>query len=502
MLMCASSTVRRTGSVVLTILRIGRAGGAQSSTQITLSSTANLTVGTLINLDQLSDTTDDGSIYQAADPTKTCINCNVPGRSNRPQNQIVRAVAISGNTVTIAPGLYMPNWRADRSPGAWWSSDTPISGSGVEDLSIDSNGVSSGGGIITFYNASGCWVRGFAPLNARDHHVLFWQSARNTVRDSYFYGNQLASSQSYGTGGYLSSDNLIENNIFQHVTVPMMNETTQGEVFGYNFSIDDHFGDDTWAMASSFHHAPGNNYSLWEGNDGFGLILENFHGPAQFITGFRNRWSGWETRRTSQTVPVIAQSYNRFANIIGNVLGTSTHHTNYTSKFGDAVNPSLCNRSIFALGWGRNCEPNSPGSCAGLAGCPLDDPVTIASLMRWGNYDTVTRTVRWVASEVPSGLSRYANPVPAGQSLPASLYLSGKPSWFGGTPWPAIGPDVTGGNVPNVDGFAHKIPARVCFESTPTDASGYLAFNAAACYGTSTPGPTPPAPPTNLRVIP
>ena len=42
----------------------------------------------------------------------------------------------------------------------------------------------------------------------------------------------------------------------------------------------------------------------------------------------------------------------------------------------------------------------------------------------------------------------YSNTVPLNQSLPASLFLSAKPSWWQGAPWPAVGPDVNGGNGP------------------------------------------------------
>src|SRR5947209_11569452 len=76
-------------------------GYTQGTTQITLSSTANLQLGSLINLDQLADTIDDGTIFQAAIQGTTCIGCDVPGRAGRPQNQIVKVTAINGNVVTI-----------------------------------------------------------------------------------------------------------------------------------------------------------------------------------------------------------------------------------------------------------------------------------------------------------------------------------------------------------------------------------------------------------------
>jgi len=52
-------------------------------------------------------------------------------------------------------------------------------------------------------------------------------------------------------------------------------------------------------------------------------------------------------------------------------------------------------------------------------------------------------------------------------------------------PWPAIGPDVTGGQDPA--GHAYKIPAQVCYENSPQNADGTLIFNAGNCYGNTSP---------------
>src|SRR6266571_2475923 len=73
-----------------------------------------------------------------------------------------------------------------------------------------------------------------------------------------------------------------------------------------------------------------------------------------------------------------------------------------------------------------------------------------------------------------SGISPYGNSVPANQTLPASFYLSAKPSWWGTMPWPAIGPDVTGGNIANVGGHAYKNPAQVCYESVMGGPQGHI----------------------------
>src|SRR5262249_52331535 len=129
------------------------------------------------------------------------------------------------------------------------------------------------------------------------------------------------------------------------------------------------------------------------------------------------------------------------------------------------------------------------------------DPVVATTTMRWGNYDSVTATTRWVAAEVPSGIAKYPNPVPATQVLPPSLYLAGKPGWYGSNPWPSIGPDRSGGS--GRGGHVNRIPARICFEDVMGGSAADSAprsFNANTCYGAGAGGGTLPAP-QNLRLM-
>ena len=61
-----------------------------------------------------------------------------------------------------------------------------------------------------------------------------------------------------------------------------------------------------------------------------------------------------------------------------------------------------------------------------------------ATLIRHGNFDYVNDTVIW-------------DPLIGNHVLPASLYLTSTPSWFGSLSLPAIGPDVAD--------YAQDIPA-------------------------------------------
>ena len=112
-----------------------------------------------------------------------------------------------------------------------------------------------------------------------------------------------------------------------------------------------------------------------------------------------------------------------------NVLGTAGYHTAYQCVY---PSPASCNNDVQIYSLGYNGD------------APKSDSYTPTSLLRWGNYDTVSGTVRFCGSssntgwsttcgsqsEIPTGLTDgLANTVPtvgdtgAGQSaMPASFY--------------------------------------------------------------------------------
>jgi hypothetical protein len=202
----------------------------KGTTQITLSNVASLAVGNIMILDQIDDLTDSGTIYVCEESTSKRAgqspNCNednggTGGESGaqrgaplnpRGQQQIVTVTAINGSTVTFTPGLYMPNWRASQSPGAWWDSN-PVWLDGIENLSID-HSAAGGLNIILISNCSQCWVKGVRSIKPNRSHVSIWTSAKIVIRDSYFYQTRNAVSESYGVETFGASDVLEENKRF------------------------------------------------------------------------------------------------------------------------------------------------------------------------------------------------------------------------------------------------------------------------------------------------
>ena len=363
-----------------------------------------------------------------------------------------------------------------------------------------------------------------------------------TVRDSYLFGGTPpCNADAYGVDVYYAAHNLIENNIGVRMEVLWMNETdSEGNVFAYNYSINDLFQNDcsptTFMQWAAHDHGGGNNFTLFEGNEGNGTVRENYYATAFFVTDFRNRWQGVEMNRSftqtwedSQTSPAVNAARARFNSLVGNVLGTTTYHTNYKmyATSSTTTNINDCSHSTIVTGTGFGCSSSSN---------PTNDVNTVSSQMLWGNYSICTgdascNAARFKASEVtcatPNGdnctsqYGFYPNPVPASQTLPASFLYNSKPAWFSvigkpAIPWPPIGPDVTNGDETTrfnggqslyltdsaLAGHVNRIPARVCYEDImgATYADSWtsttpLTFNADKCYD---PPGDPPEPPTGL----
>ena len=497
-------------------------GYKAGTTKIALSSVTNLKVGSPLILDQADDSSDAGSVFVCQSPA-TIPSCSLEGngtngqRPNRDQVQIVQVVscgtatapgqACKGTNVMITPGLYMARWSSTKSPGAWWATSA-IRRVGIEDLTLDHT-ASTGSFGIEIQKAIDCWVKGVRGIDSGKAHVELQESARITVTDNYFYLTQNAVQQCYGVESLNSSDDLIQNNVLQFIAAPlMMNGSCSGCVIAYNFAINDFFtASKGFVQASTNQHTAGIDMLLYEGNIGPQFYADNFHGTHNLVTVFRNQFIGndgacyngtpphGESACNNNQVAMDIRAYSRFYNLIGNVLGQSGTSNGYQS--GSAP--------IYRIGGGNSAN--------GIT-VPLDSLVA-STLMRWGNYDVVTAAVRWCGnssnpgwtktcgstSEVPTGLSNYANAVPARTSLPPSFYLSAKPAWWpSGKAWPPIGPDVTGGNVAGVGGHVYTIPAQDCYLNVMRGAvngtGSVLPFNVRRCYSNAS--ASSPLPPTGL----
>jgi len=436
--------------------------------------------------------------------------------------QMVVVTSITGGTCTdaspctvgISPSIRMPNWGV-QPVRAWWSNSPSATGIGIENLQI------ADGSNIGFRFVDKSWIRNVeSNANGRTNKaIILNHTALMTIRDSYIVGPNSWSSDNYAVDCYACGSTLFENNIIELSRGGFIQEMGEGNVLSYNYDLDNPSGNNPSAEEGLINnHGCCSSYVLLEGNDGVTVVWDNYYGQVSFGTLFRNRFYGNTSKDvsggTGTLMAVELSALSRFPNIVGNVLGDPTHHTNYQCVGGDGNSFSFCNLSIYALGKGV--------AAGGTSSSDPDDLHLVPSAMRWGNWDAVTNAVRWCGnssdpgwsttcastSEVPTGLADYANAVPSSTTLPASFLYFGQPSWWTVTgqaaiPWPPIGPDVTNGNLANSGGFANEIPARMCFEKVMGGTFGDTTprnFDANACYGTLASG-TPPNPPTGLTAL-
>jgi hypothetical protein len=517
------------------------AGYAKGSTALTLSSCGGVPpLHKMLILDQANDASDNGGIYICDERTNASCNYDGTGaavgrniggisHSQMQVTYITGVTSLGGGSysVTVSPGVYFNNIRSGQSPGAWWSDITQ--NNGIENMTID--GTADDFATVTMFDCYQCWVRNTRLLNGARASIILFQSGFSVIRDNYFYQAQGHEQVSYNIDPEIASGILVENNVFQQVTVPILFNAGSGSVIAYNFAINDiAFTGYTWPAFVS--HNAGNSMNLWEGNNFPGLESDNAWGSSSTQTFFRNMLRGWELSRTNGSVPVILRSYSRAYNIIGNVLGQPSYHSRYQANATSTtagVGGSTEDTSIYSLGWKGSdaCGNGTPRSS------PYCDPLTFSLLMRWGNYDTVTAGVKWDSTEAAPAAAAYTGANlgtsyfnALAHTLPSSLYLASKPSWWpSAKAWPAVGPDVSSGNLGICSGgtyagaqatasgqctggtltsawagHGNSIPAQDCYlnvmKGSPDGTGSVLNFDASLCSASSV---TRPASPTEFK---
>jgi hypothetical protein len=496
------------------------------------------------NGDKYSPTGPSGTSYNGPDGNAA--------RTHRFQEEFVLVTACSpscshagSTTLTITPPLIHPNWASGRSPEYW-----VIQAShniGLKNLSVDGSSAAANQGI-GFNDVFNFWMTGVRLVNgSTSQGVGMYLVDQGEISSNYIYNS---GQNTPGTDpnprdpsnvDYNGSNILIANNILQYSRIQTIgNGPASGNVIAYNFMANCFESNgDQWGCIWD-GHSNGADFNLFEGNVAAQVYQDQTHGTKLMETYYRNFITGWESCANGNCSPSATQknanvyalgplSFNRYGNFVANVLGTpgvSTLGYAYTNA-SQFVNNTT--GYIYNIGSGNN------GTTPAI---PIDNNVA-ATLVRWGNWDTISGTrwcgnssnTGWVTtcastSEIPSGISVYPNSIPTkgdtGAAMPASFYYSSRPSWWSALiPFPAIGPDVSSGNVGqctgtlNVSGkFAglpaisgvqcvgtsltsswaghvNAIPAMACALTTmgmPPDGVGSaLTFNPSACFSTSAP---------------
>jgi hypothetical protein len=330
----------------------------------------------------------------------------------------------------------------------------PIENAGLEDVYVA--GPPDPGGPTQYNNvvltlAKHCWVRNVESDQSNGYGVGIDQSFGCVVRDSYVHStiNPTPGGAGYGIELSLgSADNLVENNISWNFDKVMVARASGGgNVFAYNYMDDGWIAYNPYWVESGLNasHMTTPHFELFEGNLGFSLESDDTWGGSIFLTWLRNvatgRRGAWAPLNTytfdqnSGNTGCVSQGADDYAclqyadvqnrhaaglqfghvfyNFVGNVIGAAdlgaapqTKGLAYEATAPDWVEDPV---PMWKIGWDTN---------GGV------DQGAVNTTWRDGNWDAATRQIRWAGGP---------------QEIPASLYLGGKPAFFGNLAWPWVG---------------------------------------------------------------
>jgi hypothetical protein len=395
------------------------AKAAKGATSAQLASTSRFSAGQLVLMDEV---TDDSYVYWGTDPAVA------PGgagrgwftRYDRPVGQMLEIATISGSTVTFTTPLHIAFDTAHAAQLTGYDVLYGAKYAGLEDLYVrggqDDN--------ITLALAMYSWVKNVESDWSTGSSVAMNRSFRCVLRDSYVHDTP----QPYpGGAGYMLSiaastaDSLVENSIFINGNkVMVMRSSGGGNVIGYNYFDNGYIGYDLGWMETGLNasHMTCPHFELFEGNRAFNIDADDTWGGAVYNTFFRNHATG--KRRSYADISsrrAIGLMYGHYYySFVGNVLGTADQDPTPQSGF------------AYEDFWPWKDDPIGLWR---LGYTPKDwnarpDARVVSTTHRHGNFDYATNSVHWA-----SGFDT---------TLPNSLYLEGKPGFFGNSPWPWVDP--------------------------------------------------------------
>jgi hypothetical protein len=350
-------------------------------------------------------------------------------RLARPTAEVKQIASVSRSTITFTTPIHI-SYRSSHAAQLSRYEQPHVKNAGVEDLKL----IGGDNGNLRFDWAALSWARNVESTIWHGEGFAIDGSFRIELREFYVHDGAWAQP---GGGGYALSlsagtaEVLIENGISVRANkVLVARSAGAGSVVGYNYMdmgyINTNGG---WIeVGLNASHMVGSHHVLFEGNYGYNADSDQTHGNSIYHTFFRNYLRGIRAPFDNQAggrIDDATQSRNRpkrcaglmaysyWMSFVGNVLGAPGQMAGweYETTFVDGM------PGIWMLGWD------------GVKPYPTDAQVS-ATVLRHGNFDYVTNTVKW-------------DPAITNHTLPNSLYLTQKPAFFdagSGYTWPWVDP--------------------------------------------------------------
>lgn len=325
-------------------------------------------------------------IKQTNDPT---LITDPQSYSDNAQGQISKVTAKTSTTLTLADPLLL-NYSSTYTPQV--RKLNVIENAGLEDLYIESAN-SNMSYMVYFSGCVNCWVKNVEMYKTYERHITTYSSYRMEIRDNRIHGSwNFTGGKGYGVAlDVHTSRSLVQNNLFYDLRHAMQVKVGAiGNVFGYNRSFNSHnenaAPNNKQADISLHGHYP--SYNLFEGNSCEWIGDADYYGPSGHgNTLFRNQVNINSTALSlyADTIFIYDNSHNQ--NVIGNTL--------------------------------------------------LYGGIEIASSVK-GTVVYGNRLIEGADTPTQATLD----------TLPDSLYLTSKPSWYGSMDFPSIGADFAAGTIP------------------------------------------------------
>jgi hypothetical protein len=370
-------------------------------------------------------------------------------RQDRPQNEIKEIATVKGNTITFTSPLtkgYRVSHYAELT--TYSGSNAPVQNAGIEQVTL----VGGGDGAVRFESSLYSWARNIEVTEWYGEGVAINNSFRDELRDSYVHDAAWAQP---GGAGYAislasgSSEALIENNVVVKANkVMVVRSSGAGSVVGYNYMDHGYIATtEAWIeVGLNASHMVGPHMVLFEGNQSFNMDSDATHGNSTYSVYFRNystsARSVFKSDYTGHTVDDAndvpgpangpkraagAMRYSYWMTFVGNVLGQPQLKGARGYRDDEAKAP--WRPTTWLMGW----NDKSPYTV---------DTQVAATAVRDGNWDTLLGKQTWLTGS--------AGP------LPDSLYLTGKPAFFGSNRWPWVDPTT---------GATYTLPAQARFSA-------------------------------------
>lgn len=391
--------------------------------------TGSFATGKLLLIDQLNDGTFVSN--SGGEGWATFVSRSTGSRGIQQTVEITGffSSAAGQSGITFRPPLFW-DYSGNLVPQASVHQTSATKYAGIENLRLIDDGDSFSPidrSIVQWVNSAYGWMKNVKTENCFTAHVYANRILRCEFRRNFPTGAKVwSSNNSYGYRfGLACSSNLFEDNILGILRGALILEYgSAGNVVGYNYSLASRNDTTPTAQQPSYQPSHGAHpmMNLFEGNVGPKFESDFTWGTSSHNTLFRNAFSGISSSFTQLLTAIDIQRGSTYFNIVGNVIGTPKG-----LDTGIVIWPAsyLYDNTKIGIRFGYAGDAETTGNGA-------NDAYNTAIVH--GNYDYFNSGVVW-----DSGI--------ADQSLPASYYLTSKPTWFGTLTWPNVNPSTGNGSL-------------------------------------------------------